>query len=173
MNALRALEPSHIASFAAFQRPAGRADSSVGQEPTASLGPDFNPELARRVYDGPEGTIDLVPGPNSISCVAIVTGTGETFAGGTSTTIAACDGLGYIRSAARRAAMFVGVLPAGARELRAVDKSGREIQVPLTADDAYWITIVEPIDLLWTNVDGSTHQAAFGRYAMHRVILGD
>jgi hypothetical protein len=170
---LRALEPSHIVSFSAFQRPAGPADSFVGQEPTASLGPDLNPELARRVYDGPEGTIDLVPGPNSINCVAIVTGTGETFAGGTSTTHAACDGVGYIRSAANRAAMFVGVLPAGARELHAIDHSGREIPVPLTADDAYWITIIEPIDMLWTNADGSAHQTAFGRNTMHRVILGD
>jgi hypothetical protein len=125
------------------------------------------------VYDGPEGTIDLVPGPNTINCVAIVTGTRETFAGGTSITNAASDGVGYIRSAAPRAAMFVGVLPAGARELRAIDKSGREIPVPLTADDAYWITIVEPIDMLWTNADGSTHQTVFGRYALHRVILGD
>jgi hypothetical protein len=68
--------------------------------------------------------------------------------------------------------LFVGVLLAGARDLRAVDQSGREIAIPLNADDAYWITITDPIDILWTKPDGTTRHTPFGRYGMHRVILG-
>jgi hypothetical protein len=45
--------------------------------------------------------------------------------------------------------------------------------VPLSEDDAYWITIAEPIDMFWTRADNTVHQTAFGRFGMHRAILGE
>jgi hypothetical protein len=83
--------------------------------------------------------------------------------GSTSTTLAADGGMGYSSSRAERSATFVGVLPASARELRIVDESGRVVIVPLNADDAYWITVSDPVDIVLTKADGTEHHVPFAR----------
>jgi hypothetical protein len=65
------------------------------------------------------------------------------------------------------------VLPVGARDLRIIDCSGREMPVPLTEDDAYWTTVAEPIDRIWTKPDGVTRRTPFGRFGLPGVIRGD
>jgi hypothetical protein len=101
---LNALEPAHVDAFRAFQRPAGPADQGLSDQPAAAhgLGPELSRDLARRVYDGPEGTIDLVPGPGAICCVARNPQTGERMAGTTSTELAAHGTHGFIRSGPER-----------------------------------------------------------------------
>jgi hypothetical protein len=70
---LQALEPAQMAAFTAFQRAQRPADFGLREDSFAALPlePRLNVELARRVYDGADGTLDLVPGPDMICCVAI------------------------------------------------------------------------------------------------------
>jgi len=65
---LQELEPVHLSEFAAFRRPHSESlDGLVARDRgTRRLDPALNPHLARRVYSGPEGTIDLIPGPGLI-----------------------------------------------------------------------------------------------------------
>jgi hypothetical protein len=58
-DALTALEPAHVAAFAAFSRAAEKTDLAVATAPRAAphLSPSLNPRLARRVYAGEQGTI--------------------------------------------------------------------------------------------------------------------
>jgi hypothetical protein len=168
---LEALEPAHLEAFAAFRRPASAPDSAVANEPTASqLHPSLNVRLARRVFQGEEGTVDLVPGPGSICYVCITAATGETTVGHTTIESAARDGVGHVRSAGGSATTFAGALPAGAHDLRIIDKSGRAIPVALSEDGGYWTTVAEPIDMKWNTDNGTEHQSVFGRLGMHRVI---
>jgi hypothetical protein len=103
---LRGLEPARVAAFIAFRRAVREADRSIAHGAAAHrVVRREDLALARRVYDGVEGTIDLVPGPGTINRVAVVAGTGERFAGDTSTSSAALDGLGYVRSARQRMAL--------------------------------------------------------------------
>jgi hypothetical protein len=96
---LQALDPDHVATFSAFRRGPRDTDLSLARAPEHKhlIGPGENPALTRRVFAGKEGTIDLVPSPGGVKCIAIIAETGETFAGGTTTTLAALDGHGYVR----------------------------------------------------------------------------
>jgi hypothetical protein len=163
---LEALEPEHLAAFDAFRRPATPADRQVADEPTAAthVNPSLNTDLARRVYAGDRGSIDIIPGPGTICCVAIYATTGETTIGDTSTELAAADGLGHVRGGSGTAVDFVGVLPAGASNLRIIDRNGRETPIPLNHDRAYWTTVLDPIDMLWTTSTGAQRQGVFGRF---------
>lgn len=169
---LDALEPEHVAAFDAFRRPPTPADRKVADEPTASgsMHSSLNTDLARRVYAGEKGSIDIIPGPGTVCVVAIYANTGETTIGHTTTALAAADGLGHVTGSSGSAVDFVGVLPAGARNLRIIDQAGRTLPVPLNDDRAYWTTISDPIDMLWTTTDGTDRQAAFGRFKLHRVF---
>jgi hypothetical protein len=60
---ISAVEPAHVAAFAAFQRPVGDAGKALCTDPDwlGRLGEaqarfDINPSLARRVYAGPQAT---------------------------------------------------------------------------------------------------------------------
>jgi hypothetical protein len=167
---LNALEPAHVDAFRAFQRPAEPADQSLSDQPAPAhgLGPELNRDLARRVYEGPEGTIDLVPGPGAICCVARNPQTGERMAGTTSTELAAHGTHGFIRSGPQRATTFVGVLSAAARDLQIITGSGQAITVPVNADDAYWITVADPIDMIVTKTDGTARHIPFSRWRTQR-----
>ena len=167
---LDALENAHRAAFGAFARPTSEADRRArivvaGQ----SIGPTGNPELAKRVYEGREGTIDLVPGRGSIACV-VVRPSGESFSGATTIELAVKDGLGYMKHTHSPDALeddevtFIGVLPAGAGDLRMKTTFGATIAVPLTPDGAYWLTTGEAQDLCWTRSDGTIQQHVFGRF---------
>ena len=102
--------------------------------------------------------------------VAIYANTSETTIGHTTTALAAADGLGHVSGSTDSGVDFVGVLPAGANNLRIVDRSGRTLPVPLNDDRAYWTTVSDPIDMIWTTADGTDRQAAFGRFKLHRVL---
>lgn len=169
---LKALEPSHVAAFDAFARPAAPADLRVVDEPTATghLHPSLNTDLARRVYSGEHGSIDIIPGPGTICFVAIYAGRDETTIGHTTTALAAADGLGHVRGSSGTAVDFVGVLPAGANNLRIVDRKGRETPIPLNHDRAYWATVDDPVDMRWTTGSGTERQGVFGRFKMNRVL---
>lgn len=167
---LDALENAHRTAFAAFARPTGEADRRATTAVAGhSIGLTANPKLARRVYEGQEGTIDLVPGRGSIACV-VSCPSGESFSGATTIEAAVKDGCGYMRHTQSPGApdhdevAFIGVLPAGAGDLRIKTISGSTIPVPLTPDGAYWITTREAQDLYWTRSDGAIHQHAFGRF---------
>ena len=168
---LERLEPAHVAAFKAFQRSARPADQGLRDDPSAAviLEPRQTLDLARRVYDEVEGTIDLVPGPDTICCVAINARNGESMAGSTSTALAATSTHGFIRSGTERSVTVLGVLSAQARDLRIINGSGHAIAVPLNADDAYWITVTDPIDMIVTQADGTTRHIPFARPGSHRI----
>ena len=153
---LDALEPEQVAAFRAFRRPRDVADQALrdGNSAASAPGSHLNPDLARRVYDGVEGTIDLVPGRNTICCVVVVAGTGEMISGSTSTELAARGAHGFTSSGRGRSATFRGVLAASVRHLRIVTAS-EAITVPVNSDDAYWITTTDPVDMILTLTDGT------------------
>lgn len=66
-------DPAQVAAFAAFRRPVVKADHSLTDDPvTASdLRPGVDPVLARRVYAGSEGTLDIVPGHGTLTFISI------------------------------------------------------------------------------------------------------
>jgi len=168
-DALTALEPAHVAAFAPFSRAAEKTDLAVATAPRAAphLSPSLNPRLARRVYAGEQGTIYIVPGPGSLGSVSIAAGTGETVIGHTTTELAALDGLGHVGGRSGDGPVtFVGVLPAGGHDLRIINRAGRRIAIPLTRDDAYWVTVDDPADMLWTTADGHDRQSPFGRFKL-------
>ena len=102
--------------------------------------------------------------------VAIYANTGETTIGDTTTALAAAHGLGHVIGSSGSAVDFVGVLPAGARNLRIIDRAGRTLPVALNDDRAYWTTISDPIDMLWKTADGSDRQAPFGLFKIYGVF---
>jgi hypothetical protein len=169
---LEALQPEHLAAFDAFQRPATPVDRNVADEPSAidHLHPSLNVNLARRVYSSEQGSIDIIPGPGTICVVTIYADAHETTIGHTSTALAAADGLGHVKSSTDSPVDFVGVLPAGARDLRIIDRAGRTVPVPLNVDRAYWTTITDPVDMIWTTADGTIRQGVFGRFNLHRAL---
>jgi hypothetical protein len=180
-NAIRlcALQAAHGAAFAAFARPQGEADRR-GTIAVAShtIGPTGNPALTRRVYEGPEGTIDLVPGLDSIACV-VIRSSGESFSGATSIELAAKDGCGYMKQTRspiapqRDELTLMGVLPAGVTHLNVKTKPGGTSPVPLTSDGAYWIATRELQDLYWTRPDGAIHHHTFVRLRMSRILKSE
>lgn len=153
---LTALEPAHLAAFRAFSRAPEEADCLATSEPTAAerLSPGLNPNLTRCVYAGERGKIYIVPGPGSLCSVSIAVDTREIVIGHTTTDLAALTGLGHVRSGTGRPTTFVGVLPYGAHNLRIINRADRELRVPLTRDDAYWISVADPVDMVWTRSDG-------------------
>ena len=135
--------------------------------PSAShLEPGVNLDLARRVYEQDEGTIDLVPGPDTICCVVIDRRSGERVVGSTSTALAACGAHGFIRSGTGRSATFFGVLSARAWDLRIVSGAGEAIAVPLNADHAYWITVTDPVEIVFTRAGGTAQRIPVVRPGM-------
>ena len=98
--------------------------------------------------------------------VSIAAGTGETVIGHTTTELAVLDGLGHVGRSGDGPVTFVGVLPAGGHDLRIIDRAGRRITIALTGDDAYWVTVDDPVDMLWTMADGHDRQMAFGRFKL-------
>jgi hypothetical protein len=168
---LAAPEPDHVAAFRAFSRPVDGADRGLADSKAAGdLPPDLDPRVARCVYDGDEGRIYIVPGPGSVAFVSIRGEAGERTVGHTRTELAAADGLGHVRSSSGGPVTFAGVLPAGARDLRIIDATGRSISVPLSDDDGYWITVARPRDMVWKTRDGGDRQGVFGRYQMYKVL---
>lgn len=161
---LRELEPAHLAAFTGFRRPQNDAEKGLVAEDIAAGGLDcpLNPALARRVYSGSEGAIYLVPGPGLVCCVAIST-SGETVP------IASFgpDGVGYARGGPGPEVALVGVLPAGGRDLRILQRSGRSVSVPLSEDDGYWVTVDGPITVFWTQA-GRTTQRSWEVFGPHR-----
>jgi hypothetical protein len=153
---LDALEPEQVAAFRAFRRPRNLADQALIRDSSAASASrsHLNPDLARRVYHGAEATIDLVPGRDTICCVVTVAGTGEMISGSTSTELAARGAHGFRSSRPGGSATFRGVLAAGVRDLRIVTAS-EGITVPVNSDDAYWITVSDPIEMILTLTDGT------------------
>ena len=118
--------------------------------------------LGRCVYSGPEGRSYAVPGPGSICFIA----TGEaigTIRGETTTALAAEGGHGFICGMRARPVTFVGVLPAGGYCLEIRDRAGRSIEVPVNADDGYWIEVLDPVATLLIRPDGTTRETLLGR----------
>ena len=162
---LEELEPTHVAAFRAFQRasrPEDRRLRDDASEPSG-LDPPLNPDLARRVYDNVEGTIDLVPGPNVICCVVIGERSGERIAGTTSTALAAEGVHGFISGGSERSVTFRGVLSAEWREVRIITGAGEAVAVPINADDAYWITVADPIEMVLSRSNGPERRICISR----------
>jgi hypothetical protein len=153
---LRELESDHLAAFTAFRRPQNDAEKDLVAEDLATnrLDPELNPALARRVYSGSEGTIYLVPGPGLICCVAIGR-SGEIISGTTLTELVGRNPMGYVGGGLGPGVTFRGVLPAGGRGLRILQRAGRSVSVPLTEDESYWVTVEDPIAMCWTQADGT------------------
>jgi hypothetical protein len=169
---LEALEPDHVAAFDAFRRSAGPEDRKIAEHVFGHTGlhSSLNADLARRVYATERGSIDIIPGPGTVCVVSICANTGETTSGHTSIPLAAADGLGHVRSFGGFAVDFVGVLPTGASNLRIIDGKGQETAVPLNDDRAYWVTVADPVDMVWTTATGSNRQGVFGRFKLRRVF---
>lgn len=163
MARLDALEPGQIAAFRAFRRPRTVADEALAadSEAVARLGRDLSPELSRRVYVGAEGTLELVPGPGIMCCVVAVAGTSERISGTTSTELAAGGAHGFISSRGGGSVTLRGVLATAVRDLRVVTAAGETITVPVNADDAYWITVVDPVEHILTLNDGTERRLPF------------
>jgi hypothetical protein len=172
---ISAVEPAHIAAFAAFQRPVGDADKALcadadwlGRLGEAQARFDINPSLARRVYAGSQGTVYLVPGAGTL-CHISVAANGGMFIGTTLTAAAAKDGLVHVQGGNGPARTLVGVLPAGGHDLRVVDREEGAVAVPLSPDDSYCITVADPVDMFWTRRDGTTHHARPGLFKRRRI----
>ena len=152
-----ALEPEQVAAFRAFQRLRALEDEELSADAGAvsALGTDLNARLSRRVYTGPEGTIDLVPGRGSVCCIVAVAGTGERISGTTSTELAARGGHGFTSCRRGEPALFRGVLSTGARSLRILTASGATVLATVTGDDAYWVQVCDPVTLILTLQDGT------------------
>lgn len=103
------------------------------------------------MYAGVEGTVDLAPGPNTVGCLVTVAGTGERISGSTSTELAARGAHGLTSTRRGRSATFHGVLAASVRDLRVITATGETITVTVNRDDAYWITITDPVDEILTS----------------------
>lgn len=58
----------------------------------------------------------------------------------------------------------------GDSNLRIIDRNGHQTAVPLNDDRAYWTTVNDPVDMLWTTATGTDRQGAFGRFKLHRVF---
>lgn len=161
-----AVEAEQVAALRAFQRPPSDADRGLMSEPSAASGlpPGTNLDLARRVYAGSEGTIDLVPGSGLIGCVVRVAGTGERTSGSTTTEIVARGSHGFISGRGNRSRTFRGVLGAEVRDLRVVTADGKTEIIPVNADDGYWATIGDPVKAILTLVDGSEREIPFFRH---------
>ena len=158
---LGAPEPEQVAAFRAFRRPRTAIDEGLGagSAAAADLDPHVNPDLSRRVYMSAEGTIDLVPGPSIIGWVVAVADTRERISGTTSTALAARGASGGARSSVT----FRGVLSAAVQSLRIVTTSGDVVHAPVNADDAYWVTITNPVDAVLTMTDGTERSIPFAR----------
>jgi hypothetical protein len=123
----------------------------------------LNPSLGRRVYSGPEGHGYVVPGPGTIRFIATGDAIG-TSQGETTTALAADSGHGFICAMRGRPVTFVGVLPAGGQRVEIIDRAGRRIAVPLTADDGYWLEVSDPAAMFLIREDGTRREIPFGRF---------
>ena len=161
-----AVEADQVAALRAFRRPPTTADRGLMAQPSAASGlpRGMNLNLARRVYAGPEGTIDLVPGPGLIGCVVRVAGTGERTSGSTTTEIVARGAHGCISGRADRSRTFRGVLGAEVHDLRVLAADGRTEIIPVNADDGYWTTIGDAVKAILTLIDGSEREIPFSRH---------
>lgn len=161
-----AVEADQVAALRAFGRPPTTADRGLMAQPSAAWGlpPGMNLSLARRVYAGREGTIDLVPGPGLIGCVVRVAGTDERTSGSTTTEIVARGAHGFISGGADRSRTFCGVLGAEVHDLRVVTADGRTQIIAVNADDGYWITIGDPVKAILTLIDRSEREISFFRH---------
>lgn len=74
---------------------------------------------------------------------------------GTLTDLAGRDPMGYVGGGPGREVRFMGVLPAGGRDLRILQRAGGALPVPLTEDDSYWVIVEDPIAMRWTEADGT------------------
>ncbi len=155
-----AVEADQVAALRAFRRPPSDIDRGLVTEPSAASGlpPGMNLKLARRVYAGPEGTIDVVPGPGLIGCVVRVAGTGERISGSTTTELVARGTHGFISGGADRPRTFRGVLGAEVHDLRVITADGLTEMVPVNADDGYWTTIGDPFKAVLSLIDGSERE---------------
>jgi hypothetical protein len=66
-----------------------------------------------------------------------------TVRGETTTALAAEGGHGFVCGMRGKAVTFVGVLPAGGYRLEVRDRAGQSIEVPLSADDSYWLEVLD------------------------------
>jgi hypothetical protein len=164
--AFDALEREQVAAFRAFQRPRTSEDEALSADPGAvsALGPYLNADLSRRVYAGPEGTIDLVPGPGTICCIVAAGRTGERVSGTTLTELVARGVHGFTSSRLGEPAMFRGVLSTGVRTLLVATATGDTVTAAVNADDAYWMTIADPIAQTLTLQDGTERVIPFSRF---------
>ncbi|MHB1571329.1 MAG: hypothetical protein ACYC0H_19290, partial [Solirubrobacteraceae bacterium] len=119
------------------------------------LGSHLSVDLSRRVYAGPEGTIDLVPGPGSIGCVVQVAGTGKRIAGTTTTALAASGTHGFLSGHRDGSTTVRGVLSTAVRSLKLSTAAGQSITATVNGDDAYWITVPEPVQMVLVMQDGT------------------
>ena len=160
---LGALEEAHLAAFSAFRRSPEGADHELAPELAASLlHSRLNPGLARCVYANERGRFYIVPGPGAVCFVSVAASTGQTVTGHTTIDLAMAGVLGH--HGGRRGdpgLTCVGVLPAGGHDLRIIDLAGRETRVPLTSDDAYWVTVADPIEIVWTDSAGKDRHVPF------------
>ncbi len=143
-------DPALVAAFAAYRRPRRPGDDSIktDQRLLARLAPGAHLELARRLYAGPEGTMDLVPGAGSISFLARKA-TGESTCGQTTTQLAAHHGLGHTRWSREEGYILAGALAVGVR-LSVVATDGSKIAVPVNIDGAYWFDAHDATEAVWS-----------------------
>jgi hypothetical protein len=57
-----------------------------------------------------------------------------------------------------KAVTFVGVLPAGGYRLEVRDRAGQSIEVPLSADDSYWLEVLDPAATVLIRPDGTRRE---------------
>jgi len=160
-----ALEPEQVAAFTAYQRSRTFEDEALSADPAAvsRIGPHLNADLSRRVYAGPGGTIDLVPGPGAVCCIVAVAGTGEHISGTTSTELAARGVHGFTSCRRGEPTLFRGGLSTGARSLLITTASGATVVAAVNGDDAYWVQVAEPVAQTLTLQDGAERAIPFSR----------
>jgi hypothetical protein len=68
---------------------------------------------------------------------------------------------GFVLGEPNKPVTFVGVVPATLKQLEIRDRIGRTITVDLSADDGYWVQVVEPVAHIVSRQDGTTTETPF------------
>jgi hypothetical protein len=104
-----------------------------------------------------------VPGPNTVCCIVAVAGTGERISGTKSTELAARGAHGFTSSRRGQSASFRGVVSTGVGSLQIVTTGGT-VTAAVNADDAYWMTIANPVAQTLTLQDGTERLIPLSRF---------
>lgn len=154
--------------YRAFRRSAESGDLGLLSDSPALQGLatgqqqfNANPSLARKVYDGEQGSAYLVPGGDRLCLVIVGTAGPASVATAVPVSVqcvhqdlAVEQGMGAVLET-NGATTFIGVLPDTIRSAAVVDRTGAKHDIALNRDNGYWTTVSQPAHFSVTDTAGS------------------